>query len=68
MYKVFSEIMVSENKILTFHEDFLNMDISLHVAHKSIKFLTYIYDIWMERSVSQNVDLGLSFNFIKCRN
>ena len=38
MYKVFSEIMVGENEILILHEDFLNMDISLHVGHKSIKF------------------------------
>ena len=64
MYKVFSEIMVGENEILIFHEHFLNMDISLHVAHKSIKSSTYIYDIWMEGSVSQNFDLDLSFNFI----
>ena len=38
MYKVFSEIMIGENEILNFHEDFLNKAISLHIAHKSIKF------------------------------
>ena len=42
MYKVFSEIMVGENEILIFHEDFSNMDISLHVAHKPIKFSMYL--------------------------
>ena len=51
MYKIFSEIMVSENEIKICHEDFLNMDISLHVAHIPIKFSTYIYDIWMEGSI-----------------
>ena len=45
MYKIFSEIMAGENEILIFHEVFLNMDISLHVAHKPIKFSTYIHDI-----------------------
>ena len=29
--------MVGENKMI-FHEDFLNKDISLHIAHRSIKF------------------------------
>ena len=60
--------MINENEILIFHEDFLNMNISLHVAHKSIIFKTYIKDVWMEGSMSQNFDLGLSFHFIKCRN
>ena len=52
--------MVSENEFQIFHEDFLNKDISLHTAHKSIKFETYIHDniICIEGRVSQNCDLG----------
>ena len=68
MGKIFSEIIVGENEILTFHEDFLNKDISVHIGHKSVKFLTYIHDIWIEGSVSQNFDLRISLNFIKCEN
>ena len=44
------------------------MDISLPISYKSFKFSTCIHEIWMQGSVSQNFDLGPSFDFMKCRN
>ena len=46
---------------------FLNMDIPVNIAHMHLKFRIYILEIQMEGTVSQNVDLGLSFYFIKSR-
>ena len=43
------------------------MDIPLNITHKAIIFSTCIPEIEMQRSVSQNVDLGPSFHFMKCR-
>ena len=51
-----------------FHVNFLNMDISVNMAHTPFKFETFILEIQMEGSVSQNFDLGNSFHFINCRN
>ena len=51
-----------------FHVHFLNMDISVNFSHRLFKFETCILEIQMERSVSQNFDLGPSFYFMKCRN
>ena len=50
-----------------FHVYFLNMDISLIIAHISLKICMCIAEICMEGSVSQNFDLGLSFSFMQCR-
>ena len=50
-----------------FHVYFLNMDISLIIAPISLKICMYIAEIYMEGSVSQNFDLGLSFCFMQCR-
>ena len=47
MYRVFFKIMVGENEILIFHEDFLNKDMSLHDARRSIKLIFMIYR-WRE--------------------
>ena len=44
------------------------MDISFPISYKSFKFSTCIHEIWMQGRVSQNVDLGPSFDFMKCRN
>ena len=49
-------------KIHIFHVYFVNMDISLIIA-----VFMCIADIYMEGSVSQNFDLGLSFCFMQCR-
>ena len=45
------------------------MDISLIKAPRSMYLRTWIYiaEICLEESVSQNVDLGLSFCFMVCR-
>ena len=59
--------MVGKNKILIFHQHFLNMDISLTFPLKLFKFLACILKIQTEESVSQNFDLGPSFSFMKCR-
>ena len=37
-------------------------------AFKAFKSLTCFLDVQMEGSVSQNFDLGPSFDFMKCRN
>ena len=54
-------------KKLIFHVNFLNMDISLIKALICLKMCMCISEICMEGSVSQNVDLGLSFCFMLCR-
>ena len=63
-----TEIMVRKIKNVIFHGHFFNMDISLPIAYKQLKFSTSIYEIQMQGSVSQFFDLGPSFYFIKCRN
>ena len=50
-----------------FHVHFFNMDISLNIAPTSLKICMCITEIYMERRVSQNFDLGLSFGFMQCR-
>ena len=42
------------------------MDISLTIAPISLKICMCIAEIYMEGSVSQNFDLGLSFCFMQC--
>ena len=68
MHGEFTETMVGKNENLIFHQHFLNMDISLPITYKSFKFSTCIHEIWMQGKVSQNFDLGPSFDFMKCRN
>ena len=46
---------------------FFNMDISLNIAPMSLKICMCIAEIYMEGSVSQNFNLGLSFCFMQCR-
>ena len=48
-------------KILIFHVYFFNMDISLIIALICLKTCMYTAEICLEESVSQNVDIGLSF-------
>ena len=50
-----------------FHVYFLNMDISLIIAPISLRICVCIAEIYVEGSVSQNVDLGLSFYVMQCR-
>ena len=54
-------------KIHIFHVYFLNRDISLIIAPISLRICMCIAEIYMEGSVSQNFDLGLSFCFMQCR-
>ena len=54
-------------KTLIFHVYFFNMDISLIIAPICLNIYMCIAEIWMEGSVSQNFDLGLSFCFMLCR-
>ena len=44
------------------------MDFSVTVLYNVFKFGMCIPKIHMEGSVSQNFDIGPSFNFMKCRN
>ena len=50
-----------------FHVYFLNMDISLIIASISLKMCMCIAETYMEGSVSQDFDLGISFCFMQCR-
>ena len=43
------------------------MDISLNIVLTSLIICICIAEIYMEGSVSQNFDLGLSFCFMLCR-
>ena len=54
-------------KIIIFHVYFLNMHILLIIAPIYLKTCMCIAKICMEGSVSQNVDLGLSFSFMLFR-
>ena len=67
MCRELSEIVVNDNNIFIFYEQFLNKDISVVISNSPLKFSTCIHEIEMEGIMSQNFDLGPSFNFIKCR-
>ena len=45
----------------------LNTDISLDITLTELTFLTQVINIYMERTVSEILDLGFSFYFIKKR-
>ena len=59
---------MEKNEIPFFHEYILNIDISFPMRYKLFKFSTYIHEIWMQGTLSQNLYLGPTFDFIKCRN
>ena len=50
-----------------FHLYFFNIDNSLIIAPISLKMFMCIAEIYMERSLSQNFDIGLGFCFMQCR-
>ena len=50
-----------------FHIYFLNMDFSLIRTLMCMKIFIHSAEICFEGSVSQNVDIGLSFCFMVCR-
>ena len=54
-------------KILIFDVYFLNMDISPNIVFTSLKICMCIAEIYMEGSMSQHFDLGLSFCLMLCR-
>ena len=43
------------------------MDISLNIRHICLKTAIHVPKTYLERSVSQNFDTGLSINLIACR-
>ena len=55
------------NKKLFFYFYFFNTDFSLTIGVNVLKFSTDVRNIRMEGSVSQILDLGLRFCFIKKR-
>ena len=58
----------AENKnILIFLIYFFNKDISLDMRLTCLKMAMHVYETHFEGRVSQNFDIGLSFNFIACR-
>ena len=54
-------------KILIFHTYFLNMDISLIVRLTCLKIVIHVFRIHLERNLSQNFDICLSFNLVAFR-
>ena len=50
--------------ILIFHIYFLNKDISLNMKITCLKMAIHVFETHLERNLSQNVDIGLSLNFI----
>ena len=54
-------------KILIFHVYFLIMDILLIIALISLKTCMCIAGLCMEGTISQNLELGLSFCLMVCR-
>ena len=54
-------------KILIFHIYFLNKHISLNIRITCLKMAIHVSKTHLEGRVSQNVDIGLSLNFIACR-
>ena len=68
MHFEITEIMVRKRENVILYQHFLNIDISLPIPYKPFKFSTCIHEIWVQGSVSQNFDLGPSFDFMKCRN
>ena len=53
--------MVSKIEIVNLCEHLLNKDISFPITHNPPTF-TWINEIWMEGSLSPNVDIGPRFN------
>ena len=51
-----------------FHNKFLNSDFSLYNEPNVTKSLGHVLCIPLERSVSQNFDLGLGYFLMLCRN
>ena len=62
------QLKYAENKkILIFLIYFLNKDISLDMRLTCLKMSMHVYETHLEAKVSQNIDIGLSSNFIACR-
>ena len=45
---------------------FLNINISLIIIHMRLKTYMLIVEMFLEGSLSQNIDLGLRFCFMVC--
>ena len=53
--------------VLLFHKYFLNMDISLIMRLICLKIVIHVLRIHLQGKVSQNFDIGLSFNLVAFR-
>ena len=51
-------------KYIFFHFYYFNMDISVTTKVSELKFSVFDLNILLDRSVSQNSDLGLSYHFM----
>ena len=60
-----ANIVLGKTNLFIFDSHFFNMDISDNIVYRPFNFLTCIVEIQMEGSVSQNVDMGPSFYFMK---
>ena len=54
--------MLRKNEIVIVQQHFLNMDFSVRISHNPFKYSLYIHEIGMQGSMSQNIDLGPSFD------
>ena len=54
-------------QILIFTNNFLNVDNLINIAHNLINLSVLILDMLMEGTLSQNVELCLSFSFMSIR-
>ena len=66
MQQEITEIMVGKNENVIFHAHFLTMDISSPISYKPFKFSACSHEGYIQGSLSQNFDLGLSFDSMKC--
>ena len=56
-----------KRKILIFHKYVLNMDISLIMRLICLEIVIHVLRIYLEGKLSQNCDIGLSFNLVAFR-
>ena len=56
-----------KRKILIFIKYFFNMDVSLIVRLICLRIVIHVLRIHLEGRVSQNVDIGFSFNLVAFR-
>ena len=65
--RVLEKLQLYKTENFSFSLNFLNRDISLNMLYPLMKFYILNLDVVMEGTVSQTLNLSLSFHFIECR-